>query len=180
MSSRTYTLWFCRLFSFKSRAKCWSRFPKLALENNGVFVSLKSKLCSLVRLLRKFPGREIFHCEEDWVSSRLRTTIVSRICKQGCFEFIVWRKIRTFCCAPVLLGHHPPSTLWVSTERCRRSTRNVEFRVDEFDINYPCSTLFDVIYPCFDVVDIIYACFDVTFWRKHGSKFRQKQGGTKN
>ena len=24
-------------------------------------------------------------------------------------------------------------------------------RVDEFDVNYPCSTLFDVIYPCFDV-----------------------------
>ncbi len=31
-------------------------------------------------------------------------------------------------------------------------------RVDEFDVNYPCSTLFDVIYPCFAVVDVNYPC----------------------
>ncbi len=51
---------------------------------------------------------------------------------------------------------------------------NTTPRVDNYDIDYPCSTLFNIIYPCFDAVDIIYPCFNILFQgsnNKHGSKF---------
>ena len=46
-------------------------------------------------------------------------------------------------------------------------------RVDEFNNNYLCSTLFDVIYPCFDAVDIIYPCFDIIFRQNMAQSFDQ-------